>query len=120
MAVPAVPVQNNCRNERPQSSPRLIQRLIQAKHPSLTENLTRMRDHRFHCGPAYRTTGPLSNNERSRERPIAGQCQCGYREHVDGISENRDRPVAVGLVCKVSGKRTKPVADHLAKTSDKS
>jgi hypothetical protein len=88
--------------------------LVDPERTSGADDIFGVRQHPLHHRPPDRTAGALGRDQHGRRRPLAGQRQRGHGEHVDGIADEGQRPVAAGAVGDVAGDGPKGVAGKLA------
>jgi hypothetical protein len=78
----------------------------------------RVREHRFDRRFANGAATPLGEDQRAGDVPIACDRHRGYRQRVDGIADQRDRPVLTSPIGDIPRYRPEAVAETFARPRD--
>jgi len=91
---------------------------MQAETPTGAGPTCCVRQHGAADWGADRPPDPLGDQQHHRDRPSSGQGQERYRQQVDDVAGQHDRPVAAAAVGSASGEIAHTVAEKLSQPGD--
>ncbi len=98
--------------ERSGEATELVHRLVQSVAPAATELLRRVGQHRVARRVLDRLSDALDEPDRHRDLPQAHEREEGEGEELHEVAEDRDAPVRVRLVRRVTAHEPEPVPDE--------
>gem|GEM_PF-6552567 len=106
-------------DQRSEDRADLVQRFVQREPPSTAHFRRRVRQHRVTGRHPYRLSHALGDHQDGREFPTARQREERYREQVDRVSQQGDRPVPARPIADDAGDQAQDVSDQFARTGHK-